>query len=96
MLFMYMSMLLTYPPGYSPINEELTKTDKKEIKSLISKELDRVLKSEVKKILEDELSKALRTKASKEEIGEITKKVLKKLYRDMSLHHPYIIDRVKV
>ena len=53
MLFMYMSMLLTYPPGYSPINEELTKTDKKEIKTLISKELDKVLKSEVKKILED-------------------------------------------
>ena len=72
MLFMYMSMLLAYPPGYSPINEELTKTDKKEIKTLISKELDKVLKSEVKKILEDELSKALRSKASKEEIGAVS------------------------
>ena len=93
---MYMSMLIAHPPGYSPINEELTKTDKKEIKSLISKELEKVLKSEVKDILEDELSKALRTKASKEEIGEITKKVLKKLYRDLALHHPYVIDRVKI
>jgi hypothetical protein len=91
-----MNILLAYPPGYFPITEELTKTDKKEIKSLISGELDKVLKSQVKKILEDELSKALRTKASKEEIGDITKKVLKKLYRDLSLHHPYIIDRVKI
>jgi len=93
---MYMSMLLTYPAGYSPIHEELTKTDKKEINTMISKELDKVLKSKVKGILEDELSKALRTKASKEEIGEITKKVLKKLYRDLALHHPYVIDRVKI
>ena len=91
-----MSMLLAYPPYYSPLTEELTKTDKKEIKSMISGELDKVLKSKVSKILEDELSKALRTKASKEEIGYITKKVLKKLYRDLSIHHPYIIDRVKI
>ena len=30
------------------------------------------------------------------EIGDITKKVLKKLYKDLSYHHPYIIDRIKV
>jgi hypothetical protein len=29
-------------------------------------------------------------------VADITKKVLKKLYRDMAIHHPYIIDRVKV
>lgn len=91
-----MSILLVYPAGAEPISEELTKTDKKEIKTLVSKELDRILKSEVKKILEDELSKALRTKASKEEIGDITKMVLKKLYKDLSFHHPYVIDRIKI
>jgi len=48
------------------------------------------------KILEDEIVKALGKKASKDEIGEITKKVMKKLYKDLSLHHPYIIDRIKV
>ena len=87
-----MSMLLVHPPGFEPVNEELTKSDKQEIEKLITKHVQ----SELKKILEDELQKALRTKATKEEIGDITKSVLKKLYKDMSVHHPYIIDRIKV
>ena len=91
-----MSMLLVTPPWYPLIQEELTKADKAEIKKLISKELDKNLKSELKKALEDELSKALRSKSSKEDIGDITKKVLKKLYRDLSYHHPYVIDRIKI
>ena len=91
-----MSMLLTAPPGYPLINEELTKADKAEVKKLIAKALDNDLKSELKKVLSDELSKALRSKASKEDIGDITKKVLKKLYRDLSYHHPYVIDRIKI
>ena len=89
-------MLLATPPWYPLIQEELTKADKAEIKKLISKELDKNLKSELKKVLEDELSKALRSKSSKEDIGDITKKVLKKLYRDLSYHHPYVIDRIKI
>jgi len=83
-----MSMLLTYPPGYSPINEKLTKTDKAEIKRIVS--------DQIKSVLEDELTKALKSKATKEQIGDISKKVIKKLYRDLSHHHPYIIDRIKV
>jgi len=91
-----MNMLLTYPPGYAPLSEALTKTDKEEIKRMISKELDKSLKSELKKVLEEELAQALRSKASKEEIGDITKMVLKKLYKDLSYHHPYVIDRIKI
>ena len=87
-----MSMLLVHPPGFEPLSEELTKSDKKEIERLVAKQV----KSELKKILEDELQKALRTKATKEEIADISKQVLKKLYKDMSVHHPYIIDRIKV
>jgi len=83
-----MSMLLTYPPGYSPINEKLTKTDKAEIKRMVS--------DQIEDILEDELSKVLKTRATRTQIGDITKKVIKKLYRDLSHHHPYIIDRIKV
>ncbi len=74
------------------ILEELSKTDKDEIKKLISTELKR----ELKKALKDEIEKAFSTKETKEQIGEITKKVLKRLYKDISLHHPYIIDRIKV
>ena len=85
-------MRLVHPPGHKPLQEELTKSDKTEIEGIVAKQVQ----SELKKILEDELQKAHRTKATKEEIGDITKKVLKKLYKDMSVHHPYIIDRIKV
>ena len=70
------------------IVEELTKTDKAEIKRMISKEL--------KKMVEDEVAKALKSKEIKDDMGDISKKILKKLYKDMSVHHPYIIDRIKV
>ena len=80
----------------SVIAEELTKTDKADIKKMISDELDKSLRSELKKILQDELLKELGSKKTKEEIGEITKKIIKKLYKDLSFHHPYIIDRIKV
>ena len=78
------------------LDGELTKTDKAEIKRMISKELDSSLQKELKKALEEELAKALKSKDVKADIGEISKKVLKKLYKDLSLHHPYIIDRIKV
>ena len=83
----------------SMIREELTKTDETDIKKLIAKELSAsttdVAKA-VKKIVEDELSKALKTKDIKDDITDITKKVMKRLYKDLSYHHPYIIDRIKV
>tara|TARA_Y100000310_G_scaffold335440_1_gene417535 strand:- start:723 stop:992 length:270 start_codon:yes stop_codon:yes gene_type:complete len=78
------------------LNEELTKTDKSDIVKIVGKELDKRLKKEIKDILDDELEKALKSKATKEEIGDISKKVIKKLYKDLSYHHPYIIDRIKV
>jgi len=38
----------------------------------------------------------LKSKDIKSDIGEVAKKVIKKLYKDLSFHHPYIIDRIKV
>jgi uncharacterized membrane protein YheB (UPF0754 family) len=81
------------------IIEELSKADKAQIKKMISTEVDRTQKDfnkNLKKEVESEVSKMLKDKATKEEIGDITKKVLKKLYKDLSLHHPYIIDRIKI
>ena len=66
-----MSKILSSVELRAIIVEELTKTDKEDIKKMISK-------------------------ATKDDIGEITKKVLKRLYKDLSFHHPYIIDRIKV
>ena len=74
------------------ILEELSKRDKDQIEKLISKQLDKDLKKAVK----DELEKVLKSKDVKDDIGEITKTVIKRLYKDLSYHHPYIIDRIKV
>ncbi len=51
---------------------------------------------ELPKIVKKELDKMLKSKDIKSDIGEIAKKVIKKLYKDLSFHHPYIIDRIKV
>ena len=66
----------------------MTKADKDEIKRMISKEL--------KSMVEDELEKVLKSKSIKDDIGDITKTVLKKLYKDLSIQHPYIIDRIRI
>ena len=75
------------------IVEELTKSD---VKDIVSAEFDRILKKELKDVVRDELIKELGSKKTKDAMGEIAKKVIKKLYKDLSLHHPYIIDRIKV
>jgi len=71
---------------------EMTKT---EIKQLIADELKKALKVEIKKMVADELAALLKDKKIKNEIGDISKDILKKLYKDLSLHHGYVIDRVK-
>jgi hypothetical protein len=92
-----MKLLLTPDTLRTLVNEELTRSDKAEIRDIVSTELDKRERSaDFKKLLGDEVEKVLKNKATKEEIGEITKKVLKKLYKDISYHHPYIIDRIKV
>ena len=79
-----------------PLQEALTRTDKEDIKGIVKKELDALFSKELKKGLEDELVKALKKKDIKDDIAEITKKIMKKLYKDLSLQHPYIIDRIKL
>jgi|TARA_R110000824_G_scaffold10568_2_gene46430 hypothetical protein len=81
-------MKITKSRLHDIIVEELTKTDKAEIKRMIAREL--------KSMVEDEVAKAIKSKDIKDDIGDISKKILKKLYKDMSVHHPYIIDRIKV
>ena len=79
------------------IIEELTADDKAEVKKLAAKEAEKVIKNRnIKDMIEKEVKKALESTATKEEMGEISKKVLKKLYKDLSLQHPYIIARIKV
>tara|TARA_R110000796_G_scaffold38391_1_gene96632 strand:+ start:226 stop:489 length:264 start_codon:yes stop_codon:yes gene_type:complete len=76
------------------IYEELSKT---EVKEIVAAEVEKQLSSrKIRKILEDELVIALGKSKSKDEIANITKKVLKRLYKDMAVSHPYMIDRIKI
>ena len=62
----------------------------------MNEELTRQDKTDVKNIVKDELGKLLKKKDTKDQMGEIVKKIMKKLYKDLSLEHPYIIDRIKI
>ncbi len=95
--FGFKNMKITKKKLRELIIEELTADDKAEIKKIASKEAETLLKSKtMKDLVAKEVEKSLNSTASKEQIGDITKKVLKKLYKDLSLQHPYIIDRIKV
>ena len=81
------------------ISEELSRADKQEIRSIAAAEarkVNREFRKEVKDMIEEELERLLKKPATKDQLGEISKKILKKLYKDLSIQHPYIIDRIKI
>ena len=79
------------------IFEEIAKSDKPEIRRMISKEIDSALKSrKTKDMIQDELEKLLKKTKVKKDIADITKKILRALYKDMSVNHPYMIDRITI
>jgi len=81
------------------IREVLTTADETSIKKMIAKELSASqtdIGKSLKKAVEVELSKAIKSKEMKDDVAEITKKILKRLYKDLSLQQPYVIDRIKV
>jgi uncharacterized membrane-anchored protein YjiN (DUF445 family) len=87
-------MLLTPEKLKALISEELTKAD---VRKIASEEMEKALRSrQTKDLIEDELVKLLGKSKGKDEVAEIAKKVLKRLYKDMSVSHPYMIDRIKV
>lgn len=71
----------------------LEEMSKEEVRKLVKTELDKLLKD----MIRDELEKVLKNNSDiKNQIGDISKDILKKLYKDLSLHHTYVIDRVKL
>ncbi len=99
-------MIITKQYVKELILEELTKADvKKMIDSAIEKsdkrnrkefEKKELTTADVRKEVDKTLEKMLKSKDVKSEFGDIAKELLKKLYKDLSMHHPYIIDRIKV
>ena len=86
-------MIITKQYVKELITEELSKA---EVKTVVDDEIRKQLKKEMPGVVKKELEKMLKSKEVKADIGEIAKKVIKKLYKDLSFHHPYIIDRIKV
>ena len=80
------------------LKEELSSSDKSEIKDMFKKELDKFINSrELKKLIEDEILDAVgKDKKTREEIADLYKKITKELYKDLSINNSYIIDRIKV
>ena len=80
------------------LTEELSSSDKSEIKDMFKKELDKFMKSkELKDIIEDELHNDVsKDKKTREEVADLYKKITKELYKDLSINTAYIIDRLKV
>ena len=79
------------------ILEELTKADVKKIaKEESEKAAKKALKDFLKDDLEKEIQKTLKGKATKNEIADISKKVIKKLYKVLSFNYPFIIDRMNI
>ena len=66
------------------------------IKKQAKKEIDKVVGTSLEKTIQKEVEKTLKTKATKGEIADITKAVMKKLYKDLSFSYPQVIDRIKV
>ena len=82
-----MPMESLQPPIF--LLEEMTKT---EIKDLVKDEI----KNNLEKMVRDELEKMLKdNRQVKNQIGDLSKEILKMLYKDLSIHHGYVIDRVK-
>jgi hypothetical protein len=77
--------------------EELTKKDVEKIaKDTARKEIIRVVGNDFAKSIQDEIKKALGQKATKQQVADISKEVLKKLYREMSHSYNPLIDRIKL
>ena len=93
-----------YQSWYSKLDNERSNKTREEFYKMypsmdrrqLREELTRQDKTDVKKMVQDELGKLLKKKDTKDQMGEIVKKVMKKLYKDLSLEHPYIIDRIKI
>jgi AAA+ ATPase superfamily predicted ATPase len=82
------------------IAEELSKTDKNDIERMIKQQLKKELEDTVNKVVEkavkEEVKAVMGDKVTQREMADISKTIIKKLYKDLSFHHPYIIDRIKI
>tara|TARA_A100001515_G_scaffold140328_1_gene135906 strand:- start:53 stop:304 length:252 start_codon:yes stop_codon:yes gene_type:complete len=77
------------------IFEELTKT---EVREIAKEEAEKLFRKLLKSELEDHLVKLLKKRSglTREEISNIAKDMIKRLYRELSFNYPQILDRIKI
>ena len=88
----------------SEINQMIKKAiekDRSQQKKIMRAEIESEIKASkiskiIKELAAEELKKGLKSKNVEKEMAEITKKVMKKLYRELSYSYTPLIDRLKV
>lgn len=81
------------------ITKEIEGTlNKRETQKVFRAEFEKELKKSrtLKDVVRAEIKALFKDKSTKNEVGEITKAVMKKLYRDLSLNTPHVIDNIKL
>jgi len=73
--------------------EELTKTD---VQSIAKKEAEKEVKKQIEDAVAKEVERAFNTRATKDQMADISKKILKKFYREISHSYSPQIDRIKL
>lgn len=75
----------------------MIKVTLKENKNLLLEEMSKTeIRDLIQKEVEKELKRMLRDSDTKEEIAQIAKSLLKKLYKELSIQQTYVIDNIKV
>ena len=70
---------------------------KKELKKEFQKMIDSELKSKaVKELVSDIVAKEISSDKGKNKVADITKLVLRKLYRELAYNYTPVIDRIKI
>ncbi len=73
--------------------------NKKQLKKDIEKEIksnSKTIEKMIHEIAADELEKGLKSSAGKSAVADVTKLVLRKLYRELSYNYTPLIDRIKI
>ena len=78
------------------LNEDLTRSDKAEIRRIARREIDDMYRDELKQKVTKEVEKLLGGKKNQDVIVDVTKKVLRKFYRELAFNYTPAISRLKI
>jgi hypothetical protein len=81
------------------IREALTKSERSSIEVIARREARKIFSDKFDKFeqrFEKEIEKQIKGKINQEEIVDVTKKLLIKLYKELAFNQPHIIRQVRV